>query len=97
VTACPVTNLEPYLGAYGHMVALREGDLGYLHVHPEPHLAAGAVKFWLAAPSPGRYRLFFDFRWRERCARRSSRWRLPDRPEVCSVVETETGDGQQGL
>lgn len=26
--------IEPYLGADGHLVALREGDLGYLHVHP---------------------------------------------------------------
>ena len=25
---------EPYLGARGHLVALREGDLAYLHVHP---------------------------------------------------------------
>jgi len=57
----PVNDLEPYLGAYGHLVALRDGDLGYLHVHPEAELAGGAVKFWLAAPSPGRYRLFFDF------------------------------------
>ena len=31
----PVTDLEPYLGAYGHLVAMRAGDLGYLHVHPE--------------------------------------------------------------
>ena len=53
--------VEPYLGAYGHLVVLREGDLGYVHVHPEPELAGGAVKFWLAAPSPGRYRTFFDF------------------------------------
>lgn len=27
--------LEPYLGANGHLVALRDGDLAYLHVHPE--------------------------------------------------------------
>ncbi|MFI7598346.1 hypothetical protein [Actinoplanes sp. NPDC049681] len=53
--------LEPYLGAYGHLVVLREGDVGYVHVHPEPQLADGAVKFWLAAPGPGRYRMFFDF------------------------------------
>ncbi|WP_433370648.1 hypothetical protein [Streptosporangium sp. CA-115845] len=26
----PVTTLEPYLGAFGHLVALREGDLAYL-------------------------------------------------------------------
>ncbi|MCM0678653.1 hypothetical protein NCC78_28860, partial [Micromonospora phytophila] len=54
--------LEPHLGAYGHLVALREGDLGYLHVHPEPELADGAVTFWLTVPGPGRYRLFLDFR-----------------------------------
>jgi hypothetical protein len=53
--------LEPYLGAYGHLVVLRDGDLGYVHVHPEAQLSNGAVKFWLAAPSPGRYRMFFDF------------------------------------
>jgi hypothetical protein len=56
----PVT-LEPYLGSFGHLVVLREGDLGYVHVHPEPRMFEGAVKLWLAAPSPGRYRMFFDF------------------------------------
>ena len=25
---------EPYLGAGGHLVALRDGDLAFLHVHP---------------------------------------------------------------
>lgn len=53
--------LQRYLGAFGHLVVLREGDLGYVHVHPEPELAGGAVKFWLTAPSPGRYRMFLDF------------------------------------
>ena len=53
--------VERYLGAYGHLVVLREGDLGYVHVHPEDQLLGGAVKFWLAAPSAGRYRMFFDF------------------------------------
>jgi hypothetical protein len=53
--------LEPYLGAYGHLVVLREGDVGYVHTHPEAELADGAVKFWFAAPGPGRYRMFFDF------------------------------------
>lgn len=53
--------LEPYLGAFGHLVVLRDGDVGYVHVHPEPQPSDGAVKFWLAAPGPGRYRMFFDF------------------------------------
>ncbi|WP_433793246.1 hypothetical protein [Actinoplanes sp. CA-252034] len=53
--------VEPYLGAYGHLVALRQGDLGYVHVHPETQLVDGRIKFWLAAPSPGTYRMFLDF------------------------------------
>jgi hypothetical protein len=56
-----VTGLEPYLGSFGHLVVLRELDLGYVHVHPEPALVNGGVKFWMSAPSPGRYRMFFDY------------------------------------
>ncbi|GAB2691453.1 hypothetical protein [Thalassiella azotivora] len=33
----PVTDLEPYLGSLGHLVALRQGDVAYLHVHPDDH------------------------------------------------------------
>jgi hypothetical protein len=53
--------LEPYLGSFGHLVVLRDKDLAYIHVHAEPQLSAGAVKFWMAAPSPGTYRMFFDY------------------------------------
>jgi len=53
--------LEPYLGAYGHLVVLRQGDLAYVHVHPEASLVDGKVKFWLSVPSNGTYRMFFDF------------------------------------
>ena len=53
--------LEPYLGAFGHLVVMRQGDLAYVHVHPETRLVDGKVKFWLAAPSAGTYRMFFDF------------------------------------
>jgi len=56
----PVT-VEPYLGAYGHLVGIREGDLGYLHVHPDENQAKGEIKFWLSVPSAGRYRFFLDF------------------------------------
>jgi hypothetical protein len=54
----PVTDLQPYLGAYGHLVALREGDLAYLHVHPHD---GRAVAFGARFPSAGRYRLFLQF------------------------------------
>jgi hypothetical protein len=50
---------EPYLGAGGHLVALREGDLAFLHVHPGDH---GAVEFAATFPTAGRYRLFLQFR-----------------------------------
>jgi len=53
--------LEPYLGAYGHLVVVREGDLAYLHVHPDGGLVDGAIRCWLPAPSVGRYRAFLDF------------------------------------
>jgi hypothetical protein len=62
-----VTDLQPYLGAYGHLVALRGGDLAYLHVHPEGEPGDGrtapgpAVTFFAEVPSAGNYRLFLDF------------------------------------
>jgi hypothetical protein len=59
----PVRDLQPYLAAYGHLVALRDGDLGYLHVHPEEGTGPGPdIAFRTTFPSAGRYRLFLDFR-----------------------------------
>jgi hypothetical protein len=49
--------VEPYLGARGHLVALREGDLAFLHVHPD----ADSLSFMAELPSKGRYRLFLQF------------------------------------
>jgi hypothetical protein len=63
----PVTVLEPYLGAYGHLVALRDGDLAYVHVHPDGEPGDGVtepgpeVTFYVEAPTAGSYRLFLDF------------------------------------
>ena len=64
----PVTTLEPYLGAFGHLVALRDGDLAYLHAHPEGAEAAPGevsgptVAFAVEAPTAGRYLLYLDLR-----------------------------------
>ncbi|GAA3997822.1 hypothetical protein GCM10022384_51070 [Streptomyces marokkonensis] len=66
----PVNDLQPYLGAYGHLVALRSGDLAYLHVHPNGEPGDGTTKpgpevsFTATAPSGGGYRLFLDFQHR---------------------------------
>ncbi|MFC7329154.1 hypothetical protein [Marinactinospora rubrisoli] len=67
-SGAPVTDLEPYLAAYGHLVALRDGDLGYLHVHPEGEPGDGVtpsgpeIGFTAEVPSGGTYRLFLDFK-----------------------------------
>ena len=54
--------LQPYLGAAGNLVALRVGDLAYLHVHPMADQAARSqVAFMAQAPTPGRYLLYLDF------------------------------------
>ena len=65
-------SVEPYLGAGGHLVALRAGDLAYLHVHPtadgdgshggHSEMAGAAVAFMTQFPSAGRYRLFLQFK-----------------------------------
>jgi uncharacterized protein DUF4396 len=55
--------LEDYLGAKGHLVALRAGDLAYLHTHPTEGEGHGAaVAFETEFPSEGRYRLFLQFK-----------------------------------
>lgn len=56
------TDLEPYLGAAGHLVAIREGDLAYVHLHAgaDPTMA-DMLMFGSKLPQPGTYRLFVQF------------------------------------
>ena len=60
----PVTDLEPYLGAFGHLVAIRAGDLAYLHVHPEEGDPGPGIEFATGFPEPATYGLFLDFQHR---------------------------------
>jgi hypothetical protein len=59
---------QPYLGAGGHLVALREGDMAFLHVHPTDHgdedeaRHDDSVGFAATFPTAGRYRLFLQFK-----------------------------------
>ena len=62
----PVTDLEPYLGALGHLVALRDGDLSYRHAHPVRSGSSGEISFEGVRLQPGTYRLFLQFRTRRR-------------------------------
>ncbi|WP_433165792.1 hypothetical protein [Kribbella sp. CA-247076] len=62
----PVTDLQPYLGAFGHLVSLRSGDLAYLHNHPAQHAEPGTkggpgITFATTFPTAGTYALFLDF------------------------------------
>ena len=50
--------IQDYLGAKGHLVALREGDLAFLHVHPDQN----RLRFEATFPTAGRYRLFLQFK-----------------------------------
>lgn len=54
--------LELYLGARGHLVVLRVGDLAYLHGHPD----GDELAFETHYPSAGAYWLFVQFRYEGR-------------------------------
>ena len=50
--------IQDYLGAKGHLVALRQGDLAFLHVHPD----SKRLRFMATFPTAGTYRLFLQFK-----------------------------------
>ncbi|GHA23465.1 hypothetical protein [Streptomyces anthocyanicus] len=101
----PVGDLQPYLGAYGHLVALRSGDLAYLHVHPNGEPGDGTtrpgpeVSFTATAPSAGTYRLFLDFRHGGEVHTAAFTVRagsVPDAPETAPAATPEHTDGTDG-
>ncbi len=62
----PVTDLEPYLAAFGHTLVLSENSLHYVHAHPVEWLPDGPqparggpdLTFKALLPRPGRYRVW---------------------------------------
>lgn len=52
--------LEPYLGAGGHLVVIGATDLSYLHAHPMEGTDQ-PIGFHVEFDEPGRYVLHFDF------------------------------------
>ncbi len=59
-----ITNLEPYLGALGHAIVLKERDLEFLHAHAlevGTRKEEGAIAFAVHFPEPGRYKSFLQF------------------------------------
>jgi hypothetical protein len=90
----PVSDLERYLGAWGHALVLSEDGIEYIHAHPaellpdlETTLKGGAggpdVTFEALFPKAGRYRIWLQF---QRQGRTATAWftvavrRLAERP-----------------
>ena len=69
-TDAPITDLEKYLGAFGHLVVLSEDMTEYVHAHPreetQPDPTASPtggpeILFDALLPKPGRYRMWLQF------------------------------------
>lgn len=56
----PAPGLDRYLGQSAHLVAFRQGDLAYQHLHPDNDVV-GDYRFSTPLPGPGTYRLFLQF------------------------------------
>jgi hypothetical protein len=69
-TDAPISDLEKYLGAFGHLVILSEDMTEYVHAHPReetqpdpnaPVNGGPEVLFDALLPKPGRYRAWLQF------------------------------------
>lgn len=54
-----VEDLEPYLGAMGHMIILKADTLDFVHAHAEDN--ASSLQFQSMFPSAGTYKFFTQF------------------------------------
>lgn len=52
--------LDDYLGSKGHLVAIRQSDGAYAHMHPDDSMP-GMLHFMTEVPGAGTYRLFLQF------------------------------------
>lgn len=61
-TKQPITNLQQYLGAAGHVVILSEDTNDYLHVHPVDEKSKGPkAQFTTTFPRAGIYKIWGEF------------------------------------
>lgn len=58
-TSQAITNLEPYLGAMGHLILVADDGVTFVHSHPDERIAGagrdGTILFLVRPPKPGRY------------------------------------------
>ena len=69
-TGAPITDLQRYLGAFGHLLILSEDMTEYVHAHPReetqpdpnaPATGGPEVLFDALLPKPGRYKAWLQF------------------------------------
>jgi hypothetical protein len=59
----PINNLQPYLGAMGHTVAMSADAEKYLHIHPMETAGNGPnIIFMTIFPEPGIYKVWGQFK-----------------------------------
>ena len=65
ISGAPATNLEPYLGAMGHLILIHEDGVTLVHSHPDERIPEvgknGRVAFLARFPKPGNYRGWAQF------------------------------------
>lgn len=99
ITGEPVTDLQPYLGAFGHMLMMSEDMADYVHAHPTARpeldvrrgLAGPDVQFEGYMPRPGLYRAWAQFQ------RRGTEITVPFTFKVWSLEERSHADRARHL
>jgi hypothetical protein len=63
----PIKDLQPYLGALGHSVAISKDKKDYLHIHPITAKGSGPkVTFMTYFPDAGVYKIWGQFQYKDR-------------------------------
>ncbi|SDN20636.1 hypothetical protein SAMN04487897_102136 [Paenibacillus sp. yr247] len=61
-TKMPITDLQPYLGSLGHVIAISEDAKEYVHVHPNDTKDSGPkAAFTINFPKSGIYKIWGQF------------------------------------
>jgi hypothetical protein len=85
----PVRDLQPYLGAVGHLIMISENAETFVHAHPDErdpqNGKQGEITFLVRPPKPGRYHIWVEFQ-RE--------GRVHTAGFTVAVEETTNGRGQ---